>query len=308
MDTAVFKKLYPKEYLRKYLSESVRTDGRDMISARKASLTTGSISPAVGSAMAKLGRTTVVAGVTATLVRPAPGVTRSGIISLIVNILPMAGGKSGFGSSRNADTACLSEFVRENSLRYVDLDQLCVLEEELVWKLSVTVYCLDNDGNLEDVSLFAATAALQDVRLPTIRVLEEFTEDEMDDDDGGGMQTENDVKPSSTLIADRALAVASDERTIPLKMSDYSNSVTFAILDGRALLDPSREEEMVADSLITLVLRSNGTLRAVQKPGGAPVSQDLIRSCIEHAKPQADAFVSLLRSCNPSNPIDLKET
>lgn len=306
MNAAVFKKIYPKEYQRKFLSESVRSDGRAFLAARKMSLTTGSVGTAVGSAMVKLGRTTVVAGVTATLDQPTPNSARSGSFSVSVHPFPVSANKLG-SASKNADVSCLSDFIREHTIPILDLEDLCVLEDELVWRLILTIYCLDNDGNLEDASLLAATAALHDVRLPTIRVLEERpTNDSAESCDVGVSSSTSIVDAKLGDDSDRAIAVASAERTVPLKMQHYNVSVSFAICDGKPLLDPSSDEEEISDSRMTFVMKSNHNLRAVYKPGGMPVSQETMRFCIQSLGAQLDATLQLLRSCEKSMDVDAR--
>lgn len=58
-------------YIDRFLENQIRPDGRGMSKARKLTMTTGSVTTAVGSAMLKLGRTTAVAGVQARLVEPS---------------------------------------------------------------------------------------------------------------------------------------------------------------------------------------------------------------------------------------------
>jgi exosome complex component RRP43 len=70
----------------------VRSDGRGLHVARRPALTTGSISSAVGSSMVKLGRTTVVAGVTATVAHPSPGILESGSLDVNIQVLPLISG------------------------------------------------------------------------------------------------------------------------------------------------------------------------------------------------------------------------
>lgn len=309
MDAAVYRKLHPRAYLKRFLTgASVRADGRAPDAARRATLTAGSVTSAVGSAMAKLGRTTAVAGVSATLVPPSPTSTdqAAGTLAVAVHVLPLAGGRAGSsgagGGARNADVACLAAFVRENVAGHVDLGALCVEEGTLVWALKLTVYCVDHDGNVEDAMLLAATAALLNVRLPAVRMVDDLPEGDPDarplcaDDDGEdtGGDDASVATAAGAAADDKVLAVASADRTVRLNVSEVSLSVSFAVFDEYLLLDPNRAEEGVADARITLVLRSNGDLRAVHKPGGTAVAASAVGRCLPLAQKQVAALVKVL--------------
>lgn len=58
-----FKKLYPDQYYKKFLSQNTRPDGRSLIQTRPASVSLGVITSADSSALIKVGNTTVIAGI-----------------------------------------------------------------------------------------------------------------------------------------------------------------------------------------------------------------------------------------------------
>ncbi|KAK7818498.1 hypothetical protein U0070_013057 [Myodes glareolus] len=62
---AGFKTVEPLEYYRRFLKENCRPDGRELGEFRTTTVNIGSISTADGSALVKLGNTTVVCGVKA---------------------------------------------------------------------------------------------------------------------------------------------------------------------------------------------------------------------------------------------------
>ncbi|KAF9004314.1 ribosomal protein S5 domain 2-type protein [Cyathus striatus] len=67
---AIFQRLHPRVYLERFIAESVRPDGRDFASWRDVHVNVGSISTADGSALVRLGDTTVVCGVKAEIAEP----------------------------------------------------------------------------------------------------------------------------------------------------------------------------------------------------------------------------------------------
>ena len=63
MDADGFRKVLPEEFYRKFLEHGLRPDGRDTKQCRGTYVSRGSINTAAGSAMVKIGNTTMVAGV-----------------------------------------------------------------------------------------------------------------------------------------------------------------------------------------------------------------------------------------------------
>ncbi len=62
MNLESFHALHPKQYLAKFIDEGVRPDGRLFTASRRAVVTTGTITTADGSALVRLGKTSVVSG------------------------------------------------------------------------------------------------------------------------------------------------------------------------------------------------------------------------------------------------------
>lgn len=275
----MFRKVHPREYLKRFLVNDVRPDGRAPATSRRVSLTTGSINTAVGSAMLKIGSTTVVAGVGATLVKPPTSVSDQGILEISVDLLSIASPR--YKPGRSDDALVLTEYLRKLIDPHIDLSNLCIEEKELVWNLRLTVYCIDNDGNLEDSVVLASVAAIRDIRLPSVR-MNDGTEN------AGRQQNGDDGKmvdvAKETNEDDSFLAVVSSERTNAIDLDGFPIAVSFSIFEDKALIDPSLEEETVCDSRITFIMRPTGELRSVLKAGGRSIAEDLYNSCLQQAK------------------------
>lgn len=280
MDEVVFRRVELRDYLKRFLSKGVRPDGRALTTPRKLTLTTGSISSAVGSAMLKLGRTTAVAGIQACAVAPSSSAPDVGVVDVSVDILATA--TSNYRNLRASDDALvLARAIRRCIEPHVDVRALCIAPGKLVWALRLTVYCVDHDGNLEDAALLAAVAALRDVRLPSVRV----ADDGADDGDGNSMPRNADGV--GKVGRHGHVGVASAERTVALRMEGMPLTVTFALIDDMAVMDATAEEEAVADSKLTLVMHENGTLRGVNKAGGRHLPETLLQSCLQLAQSRA---------------------
>lgn len=70
MQAATFKRLHPVAYLERFLSEYIREDGRAFEQAREVQCNVGAITTAAGSALVRLGQTTIVCGVKAEIAKP----------------------------------------------------------------------------------------------------------------------------------------------------------------------------------------------------------------------------------------------
>lgn len=291
LDAQVYQRVHPREFLKRFLLQDVRPDGRAPMTARRSSITTGSIATAVGSAMLKMGRTTAVAGVRATLETPEPGAPEVGMLDVKVELLPIAA--SHYRPGRVSDDAvCLSEFVRASVAPHIDLSKICVEAGVLVWRLSVTIYCLDHDGNLEDAVLLAAVAALQNVKLPAVRMKDDA---EAEDDTDERMRNTANSDSAKETPWDSTIAVASGDRKVPLELDGFPISVSFGLFEDRILLDPSLDEEVVCDSRVTLLMRPSGDLRAVIKPGGTTLPDALFKSCLAQAQERVPYLLQILR-------------
>lgn len=66
----IFNRIQPHEYFRRFLDHNVRPDGRLLDRFRKTLITAGAITTADGSAMVRLGGTTVVCGIKAEVSEP----------------------------------------------------------------------------------------------------------------------------------------------------------------------------------------------------------------------------------------------
>lgn len=86
---STFQKLQPTEFFRKFVSQGVRPDGRLLNSFRPTTVHQGVITTANGSAMVRIGGTTVVCGVRAEVAEPKLDTLDQGYIGMRIWI-PLA--------------------------------------------------------------------------------------------------------------------------------------------------------------------------------------------------------------------------
>ncbi|ORX41213.1 ribosomal protein S5 domain 2-type protein [Kockovaella imperatae] len=161
-----FKRLHPGPYLSKFLAKGYRPDGRKVTAWRDVKINKGSVSTADGSALVRLGDTTMVCGVKAEIAEPLATSPRSGYIVPNIDLPALCSPK--FKPGPPADEAqTMSNWLFDliTSSRTVDPQSLCICPGKAVWALYIDVVCINYDGNAFDAAVLAVMAALGNTRL-----------------------------------------------------------------------------------------------------------------------------------------------
>ncbi|XP_071479843.1 exosome complex component RRP43-like [Diadema antillarum] len=264
---AEFKTAQPVEFYRQFLKAELRPDGRELGEIRSTVLNVGSISTSDGSALVKLGNTTVVCGIKAEFASPTIEEPKRGFLVPNVDLPPLCASRFKPGPP-SEQAQVTSQFVADtlSSSNIIDYEDLCIQEGKLVWVLYCDMMCLDYDGNINDACLISLLAALKNVTLPVVKIDEE---------------TE--------------LAVTSSTERSSLKIRSHPVATTFSVFDDSILLvDPTVEEEDLATGLITVVITKDGRLCNIHKPGGTPLSSSQVQVCIGRAKARATEVCQLI--------------
>ena len=274
--------LFPGHYLRKFLDEGIRPDARGFADVRKTACTSGVISTADGSASVQLGNTSVIAGVNLSPFSPPAIGSPAGRLMVVVDLGQMGLRQS---AGRTEDQAmALSDFVAR-SLRQTNVlndDDLIIQKgtPAAAWAVTLTITCLNFDGNILDAVLLVAVAALQDTRIPAVELSE------------SGVVVECD-KPAKALTL-RVLPVC-------LTLALFEN-----IESGKTdmIVDPTAEEERLSHGTITVVVAHAATGKSkvsvadapimVHKAGGLPVSSSCLQHAIQHARQRSLGTLALL--------------
>jgi exosome complex component RRP43 len=161
MDAAIFKKIQPIEYQKRFMEKGIRPDGRTFQNFRKSQIITGSISKCQGSATVKVGDSIVVCGIKAEITEPAALTPRKGFFVPNVDIPPLASPLFRPGPPGEV-TQSISQQIDELFMQVpiLDLEQLCIEPNKAVWVLYADIVCLNYDGSVLDAALVALMAAL----------------------------------------------------------------------------------------------------------------------------------------------------
>ncbi|XP_014791363.1 exosome complex component RRP43 [Octopus bimaculoides] len=262
-----FEATQPLEYLRKFLKNDVRPDGRELGESRSIIVNIGYISSADGSALVKTGDTAVICGIKVELAIPKCEEPDQGFIvpNLELSTLCSPNFRPGPPGDQAQRTSQMLFDIVKNS-KCLDLKELCITPGKLVWVLYCDMICLDYDGNVLDVALLSLMAALYNCQLPKVTVDEDSLE----------------------------ISVDFDSRQ-PLNIHSHPVATTFSLMDGNILLmDPCIGEENLSDGTIT-ICTCDQKLCGVFKPGGAKISDEKLFQCISRAEEQGAKVQCLLQ-------------
>jgi len=261
-----YKSLHPTKYYRDYLTHDIRPDGRELDKYRPVIINANTVSTADGSAIVKIGNTSVICGIKAELCAPKAETPNEGFLIPNVELPPLCSPKFKPGPpSDQAQVASkiLSDIIRNS--KCIDLKDLCIAKEKLAWCLYADIVCLDHDGSLIDACLVALFTALKILTLPEV--------------------TYDAALDSKTVNL---------EERHPIKLHSMPISTTFAIFDdSMIMIDPTAEEEQLCTGAITIVIK-NEELCSVLKPGGTPISDEKLSACIKQSVDKAKLLNTLM--------------
>lgn len=232
-----------RDYITKLLAKGLRTDGRKFEEIRPLTIETNYIGSAEGSARVKLGNTEVVVGVKLILGEPFPDTPNSGVLTTNAELIPMASDtfEGGPPDQESIEVArVIDRGIREGHA--VDMSKLVIEPGKEVWIMFVDVHVLDYDGNLFDAANIGANAAFKTTVVPAKR--------------------------------------AGKGEDYPLPVSHQPISITAVKIDGKILVDPTHDEERVADARLTVATLENENLCAMQKGMDGAFSLDEVSKIV----------------------------
>uniref|UniRef100_A0A8C9RAN6 Ribosomal RNA-processing protein 43 n=1 Tax=Scleropages formosus TaxID=113540 RepID=A0A8C9RAN6_SCLFO len=230
--------------------------GRELGEFRATTLNIGSISTADGSALVKIGNTTVICGIKAELATPPTDAPNKGYIVPNVDLPPLCSSRFRPGPPGEQAQAA-SQFIADliDSANIIQREDLCIESGKLSWVLYCDIMCLDYDGNLLDACVIALLAALENAQLPEV-----------------------------TINKETELAEVNPQKLHPLNVTKHPVGSSFAVFDNTiVIVDPTAEEESLSTATITVVTDEDERLCALHKPGGSGLSAEKLQDCISRA-------------------------
>ncbi len=237
--------------IRKYLEEGKRFDGRELEEFRDIVIETDVSKNAEGSARVKIGETEVIVGVKMDVGTPYADSADKGNMMVTAELLPLSSPRFENGPPKFPAIELgrvIDRGIRES--KFIQLDKLCIKEGEKVWTVFIDIYSINDDGNLFDAAGLGAIIALKNAKIPKY-----------------------DEKEERVLygeLTDENLPVSKD---VPL-------SLTIHKIGNSLLVDPTREEEDISETRVTIG-SSDGSISSMQKGNKGSLSVEEFSKILE---------------------------
>jgi exosome complex component RRP42 len=256
-----------RAFITDLIRKGERVDGRALDQYREISIEANVVpAKAEGSALVRIGDTSVVAGVKVLVGDPYPDSPDSGVTMVTAEMSPIASPLFELGPPReNAIELArvVDRGVRESGT--VDTKKLCIEAGKKVYMVFADVYPLEYDGNLIDASSFAVNAALLTTKYSEMKM-----------EDGKAVATGKIVK---------------------LPINNLAIEHTVSKIGEKLVIDATLKEEFVQDCRLTMAVDQKNNFTALQKGGGyGPMSLDLVDQAMGMALDNAKAIKDLIQA------------
>ncbi|KAB8801914.1 hypothetical protein FH972_026735 [Carpinus fangiana] len=247
--------LNEQAFILEALREGRRVDGRPLDAYRELNLSFGEES---GVADVCLGKTRIIARISADVVAPFPDRKFEGIFSISTELSPMA--SPAFETGRPTATEALISRLLEKTIRRssaLDTESLCLVAGLKCFAIRADVHVISHDGNLIDTACVAVVSALQHFRRPDVTV-------------EGEEVTVWDVR---------------EREPVKLNMLHHPLCISFSYYDGGeiVILDATAAEEKVSDGEVVISVNKYGEICQLAKYGGESVNAVALLSWITSA-------------------------
>lgn len=239
-----------KQYLLNLASKGERIDKRKPDEYRKIVVEKDVLGKAEGSARVKVGETEVIVGVKIDIGEPYPDKPDDGVMIVGAEFSPVASPEFEAGPpDENAIELArvVDRGIRESGV--IDTKKLCIKKGERVWLVNVDIHILNHSGNLMDAAALAAVTALWNSKMPELK--------------GDKLNHEKKTKK------------------LPVKFKPIT--ITFARIGESLFTDPNLDEENVMDMRLSVAVKDDGNVCALQKGGIGTLSLEEIEKMIETA-------------------------
>ena len=242
-------------YALELIEKGRRIDGRKFDEFRPIEIMPNVINTAEGSARVKIGETEVIAGVKNGIGTPFADTPDKGILVVNVEFTPLASPEfeSGPPSENAVELArIVDRGIRESEA--IELDKLVLVAGEKVFSTFVDIHIINDQGNLQDAASLASIVALKNARLPKV---------------------ENDK-------------VVIGEHEKPLPVAFIPVNISVGKVGNNFILDPNYEEEKILDAKLSISVRDDGKICALQKQGRSGIKfedvEKMLDMAIKHSK------------------------
>ena len=254
-----------KETIEALLERGVRLDGRRLEHVRSVEIQPGYVGKAEGSALVKLGNTVVLTGVKMDVTQPFPDTPNEAVLVVHAEFVPLA--SPVFEPGPPDENAIELARVIDRSLREiraVALDKLVLEPGKAVWRIYVDIYVLNHDGNLVDASMLASMAALMTARVPAV-------------------ERQGDT---FRVVRGRYTGLVPINHRVVI--------ATVAKIGSRMVVDPSFDEELVADVRLSVAFSDDGRIAGMQMAGMGYMTEREVQTAVNLASRASQVYMRAL--------------
>jgi len=248
-------------YALELIEKGGRIDKRDFLEYRKIEIEKDIVKKAEGSARVKLGETEVIAGVKLGFGEPFPDTPNEGMLVVNAEFSPLASPE--FEPGPPGEDAIELARVVDRGIREsncIELEKLCIEEGKKVWSVFVDILILNHQGNLLDASALASLVALLNTKIPKVE--------------------------------DEKILRGEFEKPLPVVFKPIT--ITVGKVKGKLLLDPVYEEEKVLDCKLSVCIRDDEKICALQKQGSGVLEFEEVEKIINIAKEKSKEIRKLV--------------
>lgn len=239
-----------EEYTLELIEKGKRVDGRSFDELRKIEIVPNVVKNAEGSASVKFGETEVIAGVKLDLGEPFEDTPNDGVLVVNAEFSPLA--SPDFESGPPGEDAIELARIVDRGIRSsgcVKLEELCIEPGKKVWCVFIDIQIINHKGNLLDASALASLVALLNTKVPKIE--------------------------GEKILREKF------ERRLPVQFKPINVSV--CKVKDKFFVDPALEEEDIAEARLSVCVRDDDRICAVQKQGNCELEIGEMERMIEIA-------------------------
>jgi exosome complex component RRP42 len=181
---------------------------------------------------------------------PFPDTPNEGILIVNAEFSPLA--SPDFEAGPPGEDAIELARIVDRGIRAskcVKLEELCIEPGKKVWCIFVDIHIINHKGNLLDASALASLVALLNTRIPKIE--------------------------GEKILREES------EKKLPVQFKPINVSV--CKIKGNFLVDPLAEEEEIAEVTLSLSVRDDDSICAIQKQGSGELKIEEVEKIIDMA-------------------------
>lgn len=289
VEVDAFRRLFPLRFYERHLTESIRPDARPLGRARDTTIALGAVASADGSALAKIGSTTMLAAIKMEVMTPSLELPDEGCIAIDFHMPPICSPIVRPGRPAEAAPVVskqLSDTISSSGM--INLKELSLVSGKAAWMAYLDIYCLDADGALFDAALLSAVAAFSHLQIPAVSLNDDGKIVVVSEENGGKLEEDSVNKEKRKLTL----------RSIPF-------SLTCILHKNYILADPTAEEESIMETLVTVVLDSASQLVSLYKPGGPVLAYtSAVQDCVALTRQRVKELQKILDEANSGIEVD----